>query len=70
MKRKKHNHEPEMDIFACENCKCIHLRADDMDVSLTPEQFLWFRDRVNEIAFHADRQAVLHDRQHFLRHTN
>lgn len=59
-----------MDIFACDNCHCVHVRTADHDLSLTPEQFLWFRDRVNEVAFEVDRHALIHDRHHYLRHTN
>jgi hypothetical protein len=70
MKKKKRDSNDDLDIFACDNCQCIHLRAGDLDLQLSPEDFLEFRDRVNEVSFEVDRHALLRDRARFERYRN
>ena len=66
MKKRKHHNE-DLQIYLCEDCRCIHLEAGEMNIQISSEDFLEFRDQVNEIAFDVDRNALIKDRAQFLR---
>lgn len=68
MKKRKHGND--LQIYLCGECRSIHLEAGEMQIQIDRDEFLAFRDQVNEIAFDVDRDALLKDRQRFLRHRN
>lgn len=70
MSRRKQDRHEEFDIYLCDNCRCIHLEAGDLRIQIGHDDFLAFRDRVNELAYQVDRHALLRDREQFLRYSN
>ena len=59
-----------IDVFRCVKCSAIHLQFGETQVQLDTRAFRLFRDKVNELALPEDRDALLNDRERFLRFAN